>query len=218
MADCVVSGSWVLHSASASALPAPAEPLQKPDFKADLPHSMFRLAMARNSRQPPRDDCDCQLSRRRLAAVCRSGAAGGGAPSRLNGVRRASRSSSLAPTKLMSLSSSTAQARWFALISALLALGAAWMLFDAAARRAAQQKRGPQVQAVARLLGVADLALSSSSRWLRHPSVTEPGAAFADGPAIPDNDPAGALISPPLDVLAAGMEGRLGSAPARGRQ
>lgn len=84
----------------------------------------------------------------------------------------------------------------------LLAAATAWMLQDAAARRASQAARAPQVRAVARLVGAADLALSNTSRWLRHPSLTEPGAPFADGPAILDNDPAGAALAPPRAVLA----------------
>jgi hypothetical protein len=84
----------------------------------------------------------------------------------------------------------------------LLTVGMLWMLQDAAVKRAAHQKRDPQVHSIVRLLGVADLALSSSSRWLRHPSITEPGAPFADSPALLDNDPAGAMISPPHEVLA----------------
>ncbi len=50
-------------------------------------------------------------------------------------------------------------------------------------------------------LGSADLALSSSSRWLRHPSLVEPGAAAADGPAALDVDPAGTWIQPSTAVL-----------------
>lgn len=76
------------------------------------------------------------------------------------------------------------------------------MLQDAATRRAGQAARAPQVRAVVRLVGAADLALSNTSRWLRHPSLTEPGAPFADGPAILDNDPAGAVLAPPRAVLA----------------
>ncbi|MCL4177727.1 MAG: hypothetical protein KJ072_08255 [Verrucomicrobia bacterium] len=87
--------------------------------------------------------------------------------------------------------------RWHLAWAGLLLAGAVAMLVDAQVRRAAQQARQPEVQSVVRLLGVADLALSSSSRWLRHPSIAEPGAPFADGPAILDNDPAGAAISPP---------------------
>ena len=87
--------------------------------------------------------------------------------------------------------------RWHLACAGLLLAGAVAMLVDAQVRRTAQQARQPKVQSVVRLLGVADLALSSSSRWLRHPSISEPGAPFADGPAILDNDPAGAAISPP---------------------
>ena len=96
----------------------------------------------------------------------------------------------------------------------LLAAAVGWMLQDAAARRAGQAARAPWVGAVVRLLGAADLALSSASRWLRHPSLTEPGAPFADGPAILDNDPAGAALAPPREVLAGAPEAAQG--PARG--
>ncbi len=95
--------------------------------------------------------------------------------------------------------------RWHLAWASLLLAGAVAMLIDAQVRRAAQQARQPEVQSVVRLLGVADLALSSSSRWLRHPSITEPGAPFADGPAILDNDPAGAAISPPRAAPAMGQ-------------
>jgi hypothetical protein len=108
--------------------------------------------------------------------------------------------------------------RWHGVWCALLAAGVAGMLADAALRRAAQRARAPQVQAVVRLLGTADLALSSCSRWLRHPSLTEPGAPFADGPAILDNDPAGAVLGPPFEVLAATTNGRPGSILLRGRR
>ena len=52
-----------------------------------------------------------------------------------------------------------------------------------------------------RLLGFPDLALSSSSRWLRHPSQAELGAAFADAPGSFDTDPAGAWVGPPRALL-----------------
>ena len=51
--------------------------------------------------------------------------------------------------------------------------------------------------AIVGLAGVTDLAVSSSSRWLRHPSVSEPGAAFSDAPAMFDTDPAGAAVPLP---------------------
>jgi hypothetical protein len=68
------------------------------------------------------------------------------------------------------------------------------------ARETDARRRSMRV-AVTRVVGTADLALSSSSRWLRHPSQAEPGAAFADAPASFDPDPAGAAIAPPREVL-----------------
>ena len=54
-----------------------------------------------------------------------------------------------------------------------------------------------RADALVTLLGVGDLALSSSARWLRHPSLAEPAAASADLLASLDVDPAGALLGPP---------------------
>lgn len=91
---------------------------------------------------------------------------------------------------------------------AVLVAGLAGMLVDAAARREAQVARGLYVHSMVRVAGWADLALSSSSRWLRHPSLSEPGAAFADGPALLDNDPAGACLGPPYECSRALEAGR----------
>jgi hypothetical protein len=82
-----------------------------------------------------------------------------------------------------------------ALLFALCLMG-----IDAAARR--RRLHGAEVtrarRAVVRLAGAPDLALSSSSRWLRHPSQVEITAAVQDGPASLDVDPAGLVLGPPL--------------------
>jgi hypothetical protein len=62
------------------------------------------------------------------------------------------------------------------------------------ARRAGEQRA---IDALAPRLPSGDLALSGGARWLRAPSLEEPGAAFADGPALPDPDPAGGAMAPP---------------------
>jgi hypothetical protein len=71
---------------------------------------------------------------------------------------------------------------------------------DAHARRAAKAKDQPTIDALARRLPTSDLALSGGARWLRAISLEEPGAAFADGPALPDPDPAGAAMAPPVEL------------------
>lgn len=81
-----------------------------------------------------------------------------------------------------------------------LALGA--ILVDADRRRAARDDA--RHDAVVRAVGLPDLALSSSARWLRHPSQAEAGAAGSDLPASLDVDPAGALIGPPRAILRIG--------------
>lgn len=89
-----------------------------------------------------------------------------------------------------------------ALLTAGLAVGGLMITLDAAWQRARHHRSEMEIQSVVRLLGTADMALSSASRWLRHPSLSEPGAAFADAPAILDADPAGAMIAPPRALLA----------------
>jgi len=70
--------------------------------------------------------------------------------------------------------------------------------FDASRRRAESRAAQPAVDAVAVRLPTSDLALSGGARWLRAPSLEEPAAAFADGPAQPDPDPAGGAMAPPI--------------------
>lgn len=83
---------------------------------------------------------------------------------------------------------------------ALLSLGA--LPLDAARRRA--NRDAARHEAVVALTGLSDLALSSSVRWLRHPSQVEPAAPFSDVPGGLDVDPAGGWIGPPPDVLRQG--------------
>lgn len=92
--------------------------------------------------------------------------------------------------------------RWA--LAGVVAAALLWagMLVDAATRRAGGVDAASR--AVVAATGLPDLALSSSVRWLRHPSQAEPGAAFSDGPATLDVDPAGALLGPPRAVIAVG--------------
>lgn len=93
---------------------------------------------------------------------------------------------------------------WLVSTFAVTGCALAWMLVDAEVRRTSREAQNARIWAVVRLLGSADMALSFSSRWLRHPTVSEPGAPFADAPAILDADPGGALIGPPRELLAPG--------------
>ena|SRR5579859_8107884 len=77
------------------------------------------------------------------------------------------------------------------------------MAVHALAVRARRAESEPTIAAVARLLPGADLALAGPARHLRFASLEEPGAAFADGLGLPDTDPAGGAIAPPVDVYVA---------------
>ncbi|MDB4941752.1 MAG: hypothetical protein JWP97_1286 [Labilithrix sp.] len=83
-----------------------------------------------------------------------------------------------------------------AIVIAVLAL-------DARGRRATKAQDTSAIDALARRLPTSDLALSGGSRWLRAISLEEPGAAFADAPASPDPDPAGAAMAPPVEEWSA---------------
>ncbi len=74
------------------------------------------------------------------------------------------------------------------------------LALDARSRRAERAARRPAIDALAVRLPSSDLALSGGARWLRAPSMEEPNAAFADGPALPDPDPAGGVMSPPAEL------------------
>ena len=97
----------------------------------------------------------------------------------------------------------------WALLILVLAAGLWWVGTDAAGRRAERASRQAEREAAVRLLGTADLFLSSSSRWIRHPSLSEPGAAFQEMPAGLDVDPAGGVIGPAPELLAGGARNRL---------
>lgn len=71
----------------------------------------------------------------------------------------------------------------------LFALAITAVALDAHQRSAAQSDEA--LRAFVHRTGSADLALSSTSRWLRHPSLAEPGAACQDGPPCIDTEPAG---------------------------
>jgi hypothetical protein len=89
-----------------------------------------------------------------------------------------------------------------AAVIAIVALAA--VTIDAAHRRSMRDALSTRMNAIVALTGTSDLALSSSARWLRHPSQAEPGAAFSDLPASLDVEPAGAWIGPPRRILEIG--------------
>ena len=82
----------------------------------------------------------------------------------------------------------------------VLPIAQAGLCLDAGARQRHRSRRRPAIDALAVRLPTSDLALSGGARWLRAPSMEEPNAAFADGPALPDPDPAGGVMAPPIDV------------------
>lgn len=89
-------------------------------------------------------------------------------------------------------------------LAMVVAAVSVWLARDAGARRDARAADTRVRLIAARAVG-PEIALHSASRWLRHPTRSEPWAASADGPAMLDLDPAGALAPPPVEVLRAGL-------------
>ena len=101
---------------------------------------------------------------------------------------------------------SYARTRWIAValvVSPVVVISG--LAYDAQARRTSKAGEQPAIDTLARRLPTSDLALSGGARWLRAVSLEEPGAAFADGPASPDPDPAGAAMAPPVEVWSAAV-------------
>lgn len=70
-----------------------------------------------------------------------------------------------------------------------------------AGRRDEATTRAARVAVVKRMPS-ADFAFAGGSRHLRFLSLEEPQAAFADGPCLPDPDPAGGLAGAPKAMFA----------------
>jgi len=87
------------------------------------------------------------------------------------------------------------------LLASLPAVVAAIVLHAGACRRAEVASRAARVAVVARMPS-ADFAFAGGSRHLRFVSLEEPQAAFADGPCLPDPDPAGGLVGAPRAMFA----------------
>ncbi len=82
-----------------------------------------------------------------------------------------------------------------------LPVAVAVVTIDAGARRSARRADEPTIAAVAAALPGADLSMAGGSRHLRFPSLEDPGAAFADGPASLDAEPGGGAVAPPVEVF-----------------
>jgi len=89
--------------------------------------------------------------------------------------------------------------RVLATLSLALGLATLGVFIDANRRRGAIDSQA--IGSFVRRTGSADLALSSTSRWLRHPSLAEPGAACQDGPPCIDTEPAGMAIDEARELL-----------------
>lgn len=74
--------------------------------------------------------------------------------------------------------------------------------------RATAQRTDRGVRALARVLPAADVAFTGGARWLRAPTLEEPGAAQQDGIAFPDPEPGSGAMSPPRAAWAEEVRAR----------
>ena len=79
-----------------------------------------------------------------------------------------------------------------ALALAAIALGA--LAVDARMRTSAGREAEERSAAIVRATGLSELALSTTSSWLRHPTLAAPSAGASEAPLGLDVDPAGAVI------------------------
>ncbi len=96
------------------------------------------------------------------------------------------------------ISSHASTRRWAIVTLCALPIVIGVVAVDAHARRARRDAQSGAIRALAPRLPSGDLALSGGARWLRFPSLEEPNAPFADGIAVPDPDPAGGSMAPPV--------------------
>lgn len=54
----------------------------------------------------------------------------------------------------------------------------------------------PQTRKVVRVLGLADLAVSTEARYTRHPAISDPLAPFMDHPGGLEHFPSGSFLAP----------------------
>lgn len=96
----------------------------------------------------------------------------------------------------------TARGAFVHVVASALLVCLATVALWASRARATRHADDPLVLSTVSRLPSGDFSLSGSGRHLRHVSLAEPGAAFADVIAGPDGDPAGGALAPPAAVWA----------------
>lgn len=84
--------------------------------------------------------------------------------------------------------------RSFVVALALAGLVLGVIAVDARVRTSAGHEAEERNAAIVRATGLPELALSTTSSWLRHPALAAPSAGASEAPLGLDVDPAGAVI------------------------
>lgn len=78
----------------------------------------------------------------------------------------------------------------------MLAMSGAVLTFDLIEKRRAYVSTWPETRNVVRVLGLADLAVSTEARYTRHPSLSDPLVPFMDHPGGLEHFPSGSFLAP----------------------
>lgn len=78
----------------------------------------------------------------------------------------------------------------------MLAMSGAVLTFDLIEKRRAYVSTWPETRKVVRVLGLADLAVSTEARYTRHPSLSDPLVPFMDHPGGLEHFPSGSFLAP----------------------
>lgn len=84
-----------------------------------------------------------------------------------------------------------------AAVALALVLSLGVLVLDAQARVREGRAERERTARIARVTGLSELALSTSSTWLRHPALAAPAEATSGATLGLDQDPAGAVIARP---------------------
>jgi len=94
--------------------------------------------------------------------------------------------------------------RVLAAVLSLVAILQGALIVRARSLQAAHARDISAGSAIARVLGLSDLAIWTEARYTRHPSLADRATAFQDHPGSLEHFPAGSVVMPPRHLLPAG--------------
>ena len=93
--------------------------------------------------------------------------------------------------------------RWLAALVLLMAVIQTVLVARSRSLKAMHDQALAASEAVARELGLTDLAIWTEARYTRHPSLADRATAFQEHPGSLEHFPAGCIVAPPPHLLPA---------------